>query len=48
MAFVRSYAHAQAEPNKYSVPMPADVEFKLTLKQTAGTGRVVDCNVLAL
>lgn len=48
LAYVVTYAHAQTELNKYSVPIPIDTEVVFTLKQTAGTGRVFDWNILAL
>lgn len=48
VAYVRSFANAQAEPIKYSVPVPADISVKATLKQTAGTGRVVPWSLLQL
>ena len=47
-AYAVSYANAQASPNKYSVPVPVDTSFQATLKQTAGTGRAFDWNILAL
>lgn len=47
LAFYATYSNAQNELNKYSVPLPADVSFKATLKQTAGTGRVFDWNILS-
>ena len=39
LAWIFSYAHAQEELNKYSLPVPANIEAKFTLKQTAGTSR---------
>ena len=48
LAYVVTYAHVQTELNKYSVPIPVDTEVVFTLKQTAGTGRVFDWNILAL
>jgi hypothetical protein len=48
IAYVVTYAHAQTELNKYSVPIPVDTEVVFTLKQTAGTGRALDWNILAL
>lgn len=48
LAFVASYQHAQAEINKYSIPIPVDTEVVFTLKQTAGTGRVFDWNALKM
>ena len=47
-AYVATYAHAQTELNKYSVPIPIDVEVVFTLKQTAGAARSFDWNILAL
>lgn len=46
LAFIAGYAHAQAEINKYSVPIPIDTEVIFTLKQVAGTGRSFDWNIL--
>lgn len=48
VAYSASYAHAQVEPNKYSIPVPSDVSFKATLKQTAGTGRSFDWKLLSV
>jgi hypothetical protein len=48
LAYFATYANVQDEPNKYSVPVPADVSFKATLKQTAGTGRSFDWKLLSL
>lgn len=48
LAYSIQYTDAQAEPMKYSVPVPADISFKATLKQTAGTGRAFPWKVLAL
>lgn len=48
LAYTATYIHTQGEFVKYSMPVPADVEWKATLKQVAGTGRVFDWNVLAL
>lgn len=47
-AFFGAYRDAQGQPNKYSMPIPVDVEIVLTLKQTAGTGRTFDWSVLKL
>lgn len=46
LAYSRRYKHAQATPIKYSVPVPADVSFRATLKQTGGTGRAVPWKIL--
>lgn len=47
-AYSKTYAHVQGDPNKYSVPVPADVEIVATLKQTAGTGRVFPWKLLSV
>lgn len=39
LAYVMTYADLQAEPNKYSVPVPINNEIVATLTQTAGTSR---------
>lgn len=39
LTYYAAYKHAQGALNKLSVPVPAPIEFKATLKQTAGTGR---------
>lgn len=48
LAYVGSFQHTQGEPAKYSVPVPANISCKATLKQTAGTGRAYDWSLLAL
>lgn len=48
LAYSATYAHLQGEPIKYSVPIPVDTELQFTLKQTAGTGRAFDWNILSL
>jgi len=48
VAYYATFSGAQAQPNKYSVPVPADIEMKATLEQTAGTARSFDWKVLAL
>lgn len=48
LAYYATYVNAQSDLVKYSVPVPCDVEFIATLKQTAGTGRSFDWNILAL
>ncbi|MFH0900595.1 MAG: hypothetical protein V2A73_08200 [Pseudomonadota bacterium] len=39
LAYGAVYTHAQSELNKYSIPVPANIELIATLKQVAGTGR---------
>jgi hypothetical protein len=46
LAFSATYAHAQADPNKYSPPIPVDTEIVATLEQTDGTGRDFYWNLL--
>lgn len=46
--YFATFAHAQSDPNKKCIPVPIDTEFVATLKQTAGTGRSFDWNILAL
>lgn len=48
LAYYATFCNAQSEPNKYSVPVPVDTEVQFTLKQTAGTGRAFDWNILSL
>lgn len=48
LAYVVPYQHAQGEPNKYSVPVPANISLRATLKQVAGTGRSYPWSLLAL
>lgn len=48
LAYFATFANAQGEANKYSVPVPVDTEVVFTLKQTAGTGRAFDWNILSL
>ena len=48
LAYSAVFTHAQAEPNKYSVPIPVDAEIICTLEQTDGTGRDFPWNLLKL
>lgn len=48
LAYFVTYAHVQSEANKYSVPVPVDAQLSCSLKQTAGTSRVFDWNLLSL
>ena len=48
LAYMATYAHAQTEVNKYSVPIPIDTEVIFTLEQTDGTGRAFPWNALKL
>lgn len=45
-AYSYSFSDAQAEPNKYSVPVPSDTEIICTLTQTAGIGRAYPWKLL--
>lgn len=46
LAYIQTYAHAQIDLVKYSIPIPVDTEIVCTLKQTAGTGRDFPWNLL--
>jgi hypothetical protein len=48
LAYSAVYAHAQAEPIKYSIPVPANIEIEATLEQTDGTGRSFPWSLLSL
>lgn len=39
LAYSTTYANVQAEPQKYSIPIPANIEIECSLEQTDGTGR---------
>ena len=43
--FMETYNGAQTNPLVYIAPLPSDIGYKLTLKQTAGTGRNYDFRV---
>lgn len=46
LAYAMTYADLQAEPNKYSVPVPINNEVVVTLTQTAGTARTFPWSLL--
>lgn len=48
LAYTATYANAQSEPIKYSIPIPVDTEIIVTLEQTDGTGRSYPWNLLTL
>jgi len=48
LAYYVTYANAQGEVNKYSPPIPADIECKVTLKRVAGTDRAYKWALLSL
>lgn len=43
--YMMSYTGAQSNPLVYIPPLPSDIGWKLTLKQTAGTGRSYDWKI---
>lgn len=43
-----TYANVQTDVVKMSIPVPSAYSISFTLKQTAGTGRAFDWNILAL
>lgn len=47
-AYFATFAHAQGDPNKYSIPIPITDEVVFTLKQVSGVGRSFPWNVIAL
>lgn len=48
LAYSATFAHAQGDPNKYSVPVPANISLRASLQQTAGTGRSFPWSLLAV
>jgi hypothetical protein len=46
--FIASYAHAQSEPIKVSIPVVSLYSVSFTLKQTAGTSRNFEWNIISL
>jgi len=50
LAYQATYAHAQTEPHKYSIPIPVDTEIVCTLEQTAYVTayKVFDWNLLKM
>ena len=48
LAYLATYAHVQGEPVVATVPVTVGYAAKVTLKQTAGTARNFDWNVLSL
>ena len=48
LAYEAVYEHAQAVPMKYSIPVPANIEIEVTLRQDGGTGRAFPWALLSL
>lgn len=48
LAWLVSFMDAQTAVNKYSIPIPANIEIVATLKQVAGTGRTYPWALLSL
>ena len=48
LAYVATYAHAQTELHKYSIPVPSDIEYKVSITQDTGTSRNVDWSLLMM
>lgn len=46
--FKGTFANAQANPLKLSMPCASDISLKCTLKQTAGTGRTFTWEILRI
>lgn len=47
-AYFASYAHTQASPMTYSIPVPAHAGFQVRMKQTDGDARSLNWILLAL
>lgn len=43
--YLGTYSGAQSNPLVYIASLPSDISWKLTLKQTAGTGRTYDYRI---
>jgi|SRR6476469_9630921 len=43
--FLATYSGAQSNPLVYLPPLPSDIGYKVTLKQTVGTARTYDWRV---
>jgi hypothetical protein len=48
VAYYVTYANVQGEPQKYSEPIPANIELIVTLKRVAGTDRTYNWALLSL
>lgn len=48
LAYLETFTGVQSAPIAYSVPVPADISCKVTLKQTAGTGRAYPWKLLSV
>jgi hypothetical protein len=46
--YVQTYTDVQLNPLIYIAPLPSDIGYKLTLKQTAGTARTFDWRVFEI
>lgn len=47
-AYVVTYQNVQGNPNKYSVPVPANVEIVATIKRVGGSDRAYPWGLLSL
>ena len=48
LAYQATYSHTQAEPVKFSLPVPSLNELVFTLEQTDGTGRTFPWEVIEI
>lgn len=46
--YYAAFRNAQAQPQVYSPPVPADIEIVATLKKVAGTNRAIPWKLLSL
>ena len=47
-AYRATYAYAQSEPIKYSIPVPVDTEIVCSIEQSAGTVKAFPWNLLKM
>lgn len=48
LAYIATFSNVQSTKIKYSVPVPANISCKATLKQVAGTGRAYPWALLSI
>ena len=48
VAYQAIYKHVQAEPIKVSIPIPSDVSYQITIKQSGGTARAYPWKIFSI
>ena len=48
IAYEATFGHSQAEKIKYSVPVPANISIKATIKKAGGSNRKYDWSLLSI